>query len=317
MSNLLYSINVVLPIILMALLGYLLKRIKIISEEYITASTKIAFSIAFPCSIFSSMQGVSLSESLDVNLIVFMVTAISLSLVPLLLIVPRFIKDKPIAASVVQGMFRANFLVQGLPLLAIMYGEGNAVACIVMLPFAIATNNIMATVNFVALIPSQRGNGRRPIVSALVKIAKNPLFIGSIVGILFAAMNWKPPAPIGNAIVQIGRIATPMALITLGAEFEFSDLKRDLRYTLPTVLVRLLVLPTLITAAAILCGFRGSSLGGIFLFNGAASAASGYIMSKNMGGNERIAAQAVCMSTVFSAFTLILGIFILKSFNLI
>jgi predicted permease len=36
-----------------------------------------------------------------------------------------------------------------------------------------------------------------------------------------------------------------------------------------------------------------------------------------MGGNEDIAAQAVCLSTALSAFTLMLGIFILKTFSLI
>ncbi len=55
----------------------------------------------------------------------------------------------------------------------------------------------------------------------------------------------------------------------------------------------------------------------LFLFNGAACASAGYIMCKAMGGNEDIAAQAVCLSTALSAFTLMLGIFILKTFSLI
>ena len=317
LDNLLYSINVVLPIILITLLGYILKRRRFVTEGYIAVSTKLAFNIAFPCSIFAGMQGVSLSESIDMGLIMFLMVAITVSTLLLLLIVPRFVKDRPTAASVVQGMFRANFLVQGLPLLTIMYGEGNFVACTILLPFAVAINNVMATVNFVVLIPEQRGNGKRPILGALIKIAKNPLFLGSVAGLLFAGMNWSLPSPLTTAVENLGRIATPMALISLGAEFEFGDVLRDYRFTIPTVLVRLIVLPAVITGAAILFGFRGSSLGGIFLFTGASSAASGYIMSKTMGGNESLAAQCVCLSSVFSAFTLILGIFLLKSFNLI
>jgi predicted permease len=316
-SNLLYSINVVLPIVLMMVLGYFLRRIGMITEEFITVSSKLAFNVAFPCSICASLMGQSLGETFDLPLILFLVTAITVCMLILLLIVPRFIKDRPLAASVVQGMFRANFLVQGLPLLTIMYGAENIAASAVLLAIVVALNNVLATVIFVVLIPDQRCGGRRPILNALLKILKNPLIIGSVVGILLMAFQWTLPSPVANAVTQIGRSAIPLALIALGAEFRLDSLRRDLRYTLPTVLVRLLVIPSITTVAAVLMGFRGQALGSLFLFTGAATAASGYIMCKTMGGNEEVAAQAVGLSTALSAFTLMLGIFILRSFSLI
>jgi predicted permease len=317
LSNLLYSVNVVLPIVLLMALGYFLRRIGMITEGFISVSTRLAFTVAFPCSVFSSLQGQSIRETFDPGLVFFMVSVIVLSMALLLVIVPLFVKDRPLAAAMVQGMFRANFLVQGLPLLTIMYGEGNFAECAVLLPFAIVANNVMATIDFVALIPEQRGDGKRPILNALVKMAKNPLIIGCVAGIVFAALQWELPSPVGSAVSQLGKMAMPMALLALGAEFRFRDLKEDLRYTLPTVLVRLVVLPAFITVSAVWLGFRGTALGGLFLFNGAASAASGYIMCKTMGGNDRIAAQSVCLSTMLSAFTIMMGIFILKTYNLI
>jgi predicted permease len=156
MSNLLYSVNVVLPIVLMMALGYFLRRIGMITEGFIAVSTKLAFNVAFPCSICSSIVGQSLRETFNLKLVAFMMSAIVLSMLILLAIVPRFVKDRPLAAAMVQGMFRANFLVQGLPLLTIMYGSGNIATSAILVTFAVVMNNIMATVNFVVLIREQR-----------------------------------------------------------------------------------------------------------------------------------------------------------------
>lgn len=317
MSNFLYSVNVVLPIVLMMALGYFLRRIGMITEGYIAVSTKLAFSVAFPCSICSSLMGQPLGSTFDLKLVTFMSLGIILSMLFLLAVVPRFVKDRALAAAMVQGMFRANFLVQGLPLLTIIYGAENIASSAVLLTFAIIINNIMATLNFIVLIPEQRGCGKRPVLNAALKIAENPLIIGSAAGFLLSAFGWTLPSAVGNAVGQLGKAATPLALIALGAEFRFESLKRDLKYTLPTVLARLIVIPLAITLLAVLAGFRGQALCSLFLFNGAACASAGYVMCKAMGGNEEIAAQAVCLSTALSAFTLMLGIFILKTFSLI
>jgi len=315
LSNLLFSVNVVLPLVLTTALGYVLRRIGMLSGEFVSIATRFAFSVAFPCSIYRSLAGQTLGEALNVKLVIFCVVAITLSIILPMLIVPRFVRDRTIAAAMVQAMFRANFLIQGASLLETMYGPGSYASCTVLLPFIIALNNILATVVFVILVP-EGSSQKNPVRQAAVKLLKNPLIIGCAVGLLFCSQGWKFPDALESTIQSVGSTATPIALIALGADFRFGDVREYLRFTLPTVLVRLIVIPGLVVPTAVLFGFRGVELSGIFLFTGACCAVSSYIMSKNMGGHEGVAAQSVGLSTVLSAFTIMLGIFILRSLGL-
>ncbi len=317
LDNLMCSINIVLPLVLMMALGYLLRAVRLVGPDFARTGTRVAFTVAFPCSIFSSLAGFSLAEIFDGRLLLFMMAGITLSMLAPLAIVPRLVKDRPTAASMVQAMFRANFLIQGIPLLINTYGEGNIATGAFLLPFAILANNVLSTVIFVALIPGQRGNGKSPVLGALGKMALNPLIIGSVVGLLFSAFGWKLPAAISSTVTQVGRLGTPLAMICMGADFRLSGLRRDLKYTLPSVLVRLIVIPGLMTAAAVLLGFRGVALGSIYLFNATCTAAAGYVMSAAMGGNSDISAQCVGLSAVLSAFTMTAGLFVLLQFGLI
>jgi predicted permease len=317
LQNLLYSINIVLPLVLIGALGYILRRRGKLGEPFTKASNWLAFTIGFPLSIFSNLYERSIREVFDGRLVLFIVLSIALSTLAALLIVPRFVKSRPVAATMVQAMTRNNCLLQGLSLLTIMYGPDHITNGVIMLPFAIAMNNVTATVTFVALIPSQRGTGRSVILSSLAALIKNPLVIACAAGLLFSALEIPVPAAAGDAIGSLGRTATPLALLALGANFRFSDIGNGLKYTAPVVLVRLVVMPGLVTLAAVLLGFTGNALGSIFLFSGSASAAVGSVMARNMGGDAMVADQSVFLTTLLSSFTLVLGIFILKSLALI
>jgi predicted permease len=317
LNNLLYSINIVLPIVLIGLLGYCLKQMRRLGREFTDTASWFAFSVGFPLSIFASRAECSVREAFNGRLVAFIVLSIALCTLICLLIVPRFVKNRPAAASMVQAMTRNNCLLQGLSLLTIMYGPDNIVNGVIMLPFAIAMNNVTATVTFVTLIPSQRAHGRNAVLSAVTALLKNPLVISCAAGLAVSALEISLPAPLENAVSSLGKTATPLALLALGANFRLCDFRGGLKYSIPISAVRLILMPAAVTLAAVLLGFRDNALGSIFLFSGSASAAAGSVMARQMGGDGTVADQAVCLTTVLSAFTLVLGIYILKSLNLI
>jgi len=317
LDDLLYSINIVLPIVLIGLLGYGLKRTGRLGKEFTDTASWFSFSVGFPLSIFANLSECSVREAFNGRLVAFIVLSIALCTLICLMVVPRFVKNRPTAASMVQAMTRNNCLLQGLSLLTIMYGPDNIVNGVVMLPFAIAMNNVTATVTFVALIPSQRARGRNAVLSAVLALLKNPLVISCAAGLAASVLEISLPAPVKSAVTSVGKTATPLALLSLGANFRLCDFRSGLKYSIPIGAVRLILMPAAVTFAAVLFGFRGNALGSIFLFSGSASAAAGSVMARQMGGDGTVADQAVCLTTVLSAFTLILGIYILKSLVLI
>ena len=311
-------LNVIVPVILIAALGYILRQRGKITDGFLKSGSMLAFSVGFPCNIVSSFCDMNFDEILNTRLLGLILAVEVLSSVLPMIIVPRFVKDGRIAASMVQSMFRANVLVQGITLLTNVYGEGNIAAGTFLLPFMVLCNNFMATLTFVFLVKDDSGKkGGAAVLNALKKILQNPLFISSLLGVLLSAFHITLPTMLKSTLSQIGKIASPLALICMGAELHFDTIRKGLRYTIPTVLVRLVVIPLCSTLAAIAMGFRGVELGSVYLFTSCCSATAGYVLASSMGGDPDIASQSICLSVLMSAFTVTAGLFILLQNNLI
>ena len=77
------------------------------------------------------------------------------------------------------------------------------------------------------------------------------------------------------------------------------------------------MLPIIAVTAAVLVGLRGPSLGVVLICFGAPTAVSSYIMAKKMDNDHELAAQILLLSTFVCVFTILIGIFTLKSLMLI
>jgi len=314
MENLILSIEIVFPTIGIMMFGWFLNRLGCFSRDFVKGGTWFSFNIAVPMSIFMSLQGRDLNAFFNVKLVLYMVLGLVCSSMLLTWIVPRFVEDKPKAAAMAQGMFRANFSVQGLPMLTKTYGAENIAPGAVTFPFLVVANNVLGTLMYVLLIPEQGGGA---VKKALKKLIKNPLIIGSAAGVLAAVLKLPLAGVVLDTVNQIGRIGTPLILVCLGAEIDFGNLRRNLRYTLPTTFVRLVVVPGLLTLVGALLGFRGIELGTIYLFNASCTVVAGYVIAAAMGGDTAIAAESLGLTALFSSVTVTLGLTILLHFGLI
>ena len=102
-------------------------------------------------------------------------------------------------------------------------------------------------------------------------------------------------------------------MIMLGAQFRPSELRKGLRYTLPTAAVHLILYPVVAISTAILLGARGEALAAIFLFTSVTNPPSSPVIAGNLGGSEEIAAQCMVMNLTVSVFTCLIGLSILRA----
>ena len=317
MQNMLYSVNTVLPILLIGVLGYILRRIGMITPGFLSAVATLIYAVAFPCATFASLMSSNLREifaPLPVYLLcgyVVVVTGLCF------LFMPRLVKDGPIAASLTQAMIRQARLAQSIPLLEIMYGTPGVAAGMIVQPFAALAENLASVAIFLVMVPHPAQKVRHAVWSTIQTFLANPLILSCILGIAFAWLGWRLPTPLENTVTSVGSTAAPLALLMMGAQFDPVRFRAGLRYTLPTALTHLVVLPAIMTALAVVWGLRGAPLAMIFLFTGSANSASAPVLARNMGGDEEIAGQCLCLTSLLSVLTMILGIFGLKSLGLI
>ncbi|MFR0950834.1 MAG: AEC family transporter [Ruminococcus callidus] len=146
----------------------------------------------------------------------------------------------------------------------------------------------------------------------------NPIILGIAVGMLWSVLHIPQPTILHKSVSYLGHMATPLALIALGASFRLENAKGKLGLTLGISAAKLFLFCALFLPAAIWLGFRTEKLIAILVMLGSATTCSCFVMAKNMSMfTGTITACAVMMTTLLSAFSLTMWLFVMKSLGYI
>ena len=125
------------------------------------------------------------------------------------------------------------------------------------------------------------------------------------------------PSILQKPIDDLSKVATPLALFLLGASIDFSKTGAHVRQLSLCVLAKLVVFPLAAVLAGALMGMRGGELASLLIIFGAPTAVNSAVMAQQMGSDGDLATEAVVFTTAFSALTVFLFVFALKSLALI
>ena len=181
-ADLIFSANVVVPIFLLILLGYVLTRIKLWDGHFLKIANQVCFKCLLPVLLFYNVATANIFEVLNFKLIIYVCLCACLLCGILFLIVPLFIKDKKRRGVMIQGTFRSNFLLFGVPLGLSIGGTQGAVLAAVVASFYVPVINMLSVISLYAFSDSES----KSIKYALLGIVKNPLIIGGVSGLIFS-----------------------------------------------------------------------------------------------------------------------------------
>ena len=172
-----------------------------------------------------------------------------------------------------------------------------------------------------------RGEGKINVKKILVDITKNPLVRSIFLGILAliiravfvkygVTFRFSEITPLYKVLSYLSNLATPMALLALGAQFEFSAVSELKKEIIAGTLMRTAVVPILGVGIAYLF-FRDSFSGAHFATFVAVfctpTAVSSVPMTQEMDGDVILAGQYVVWTTLVSTLTVFLASFLLRS----
>lgn len=313
-DNFIFTINAVLPVFIMILLGYIFRRINLINENFISTANKFVYMAAITAYLFRSTAMTNFHEIMDLKFIFFIISATLLSFLAVWIIAETLIKDKAVAGTFIQGSFRGNFAFIGIPMAISILGESGAGKASLVVMFVVPLYNILSV--FILSIRSSKKKKLR-IKRILLDVLKNPLIISIMTGIIFSLLSIKIPYLLDKPLQSLGSISTPLALIVIGGSFSFRTAGTKLKPAILAALLKTTVLPVIVITLAVLSGFTGGDLIIIFVMAAAPTAISSYVLSVIMDGDSDLAASIVIFSTVITAFTNTLGIYIFKTFGVI
>lgn len=290
-----FAFTVIGPVLLLLAMGNLLYRRGLLNDGFVEAGSKLVFTIALPALLFLSISQADFSHAANPTLIGVGLVG-TLLFFCLLMGFSHFAVEKAQARGVVvQGGFRANMGIIGLAYCANTYGNDGLAAASVYLGLVTILFNVLSVfvLNFYL-------DGQRSAMSHVKGIATNPLIIAILLALPFSYYQVTLPVIFTTTGEYFAQLTLPLALICTGASLQFRSFSDDWKDISISTVSKCLLYPSCLVGMAYLMGIRGMGLGIILLMSIAPTAAASYVMVRNLGGDHRLAASIIAVTTVIS-----------------
>lgn len=316
MNDFIFSINVTFPIFLVMVIGWVLKQIGMLNDNFVTVANRFNFKVTLPFMLFRDISSVDIKAVFDLKFVLFCAIASSICFWGIWGATKLFLKDHTMRGAFVQASFRSSAAVMGLAFISNIYGT-SAMGPLMIIG-AVPLYNIYSVL--VLTFEADYGEEARDtgkIKQACINIAKNPIIIAIVLGLLVALAGIQFPTIVNKTVNSVAQMATPLALIALGAGFEGRKALAKMKPTLWASAIKLVLQPLIFLPVAAYLGFDGEKMIAILIMLAAPATPSCYIMAKNMKNDGVLTASIVVMTTLLAAFTLTGWIYILRVMALI
>ncbi len=315
MESLLFSFNIIAPVFLMGMIGYYLRQKEMITGSFVTQATGLCFDLLLPCMLFRSVYTADRSNVGDMRLFWYCFLGNLFVIVAAAVIVPLFIKEKKKIGTVVQAIFRSNVMLVGLSILQSTYGKEGADCAAFLIAPVISMFTIASVIVFAVF--DETNGVKLSFKTVFLKIVKNHYIIALSLGLICLGVEIRLPIFAEKTVNYLADIATPFSLLMLGGQFSFANAQNNLRFSLITSFIRLVIVPGIFVAGGIMLGYSGPPLLTILVLFGSSCAASCAAMALRSGGDHQLAGEITFISTFFSVFTLFGFIAVLRSAGLL
>jgi predicted permease len=311
LDNFLICLQAVVPMFILLAIGVLIRRSRIIDDASLKKCNRMVFLACFPTIIFENLYGAKFGDAWNTKLVLFALVVLALIIAFTIPLVMQVEKEPASRGAMIQAIYRSNFVIMGLPIVANIYGKGNLAMTAMLIAIIVPTYNVLAVV----VLETFR-QGRVDVRHMVKRVVTNPLILGGVVGVVFVITQWKLPQPVENVVGDLSSTATTMSLLILGASFSVHSLKRNWRNLVICVLGRLVVMPGLFLPAAVLAGFRDMAFLSLLAMLASPAAISSYTMAVSMDSDGELAGNCVIFTSAASCGTLVMWLFVFKSMNI-
>lgn len=315
MEQLLFSLNSTVPIFLVMVIGYIIRRLGMIDDTFVKTLNKLNYTVTLPFLVFKDLAGSDFYSVWDTRYVLYCFLVTFVSIAGIWLLAGLFYRNKANLGEFVQASYRSSAAVLGIAFIQNIYGNSGMAP--LMIIGTVPLYNVAAVLILSFTGPEAHGLDKASLKKSLKGIVTNPILIGIALGVLASVCRMDFPVMIDKTINNIAVLASPLALLGLGAGFEGRKAIKQLVPTAASSALKLVILPALFLPLAIHMGFTQEKLVAILVMLGSPTTASCYIMAKNMGHEGTLTSGTVVATTFLSSITLTAWLFILRSMELI
>lgn len=313
LANLMFSVNMSLPLFVLLGLGYFLRRKEMLSDDYVARSTNLVYYVMLPAKMFLETANTDLSTAFGGKYVTVAVVGVIVQFVLVWVLGNLICKDKSKQSAFSHASYRGNFAYLGMALLQNIYNTNTIASAAVIMALVLPIYNIQGVV----LMSIKEGDGKFHLGKILKSILKNPVILAVIAALPFAALQIELPYVATKSLTYLQTATSTMALLTVGASIKLDAIQHDLKLLLEVAGVKLVLLPVLWMAAAFSIGLTPEQTVTLTIMASMPSAVNVYIVTDKLGGDGQMASGAVVVTHLVSLFTMTGVVFMLRTIGMI
>ena len=314
-ADLIFSANVVVPIFLLIMLGYVLTRVKLWDDHFLKIANEVCFKCLLPVLLFYNVATADIFAVFNLKLILYVCFCACAICGLLFLVVPMFVKEKKRRGVMIQGTFRSNFLLFGVPLGLSIGGDEGAVLAAVVASFYVPVINMLSVISLYAFSDAEN----KSLKTAAIGIVKNPLIIGGVSGLIFSvirnSIGFEMPVIMDTTLFNIKSAATPLAFLILGGDLKFGNMLRNVKFSFLSVLGKTVLIPAVMLPVSAMLGFDALEMAILTAVFATPNAVSSYAMARNYEADYELAGEIITLGTLLSVVTMFVFITVARSFG--
>lgn len=316
LENLIFSLNSTMPLFFMMLLGYILYRVKFLNDNFLSVANKFVYNVTLPVMLFNDLATADIRSSFDAGYVGFCAAVTVVSILIIWGLSRWLFRDKSIVGEFVQGCYRSSAAILGGAFIQNIYGTSGMGGLMIL--GSVPLYNVFAVLILALESPQEATEplGRK-LRRSIISVLRNPTLIAIVLGLLASLVELPLPAIATKTMSSLGGVTTPLALLIIGAGFQGKAALEKIGPTALATAVKLLVLPAVFLPAAILLGFTDQKLVALLVMLGSITTPSAYVMARQMGHKGTLTASICAATTIFSALTLTLWLFLARSMGYI
>lgn len=308
MDSLVFSLNATVPIFTIIFISYFLRQKGFFTDAFVSGADRFTFRILLPLLLFQDIARGDIQKLFEPRFF-FFCFGITVLTIAIIWICAHLFLDRSIISAFVQASYRSSVAILGVAFAENIYGSAGYVP--LMIVAIVPLYNIVA-VTVLTVYSAEPLPGKSLARTCLKGILTNPIILGIFLALPFSLLQIQFPMMVTKTIAIFADMASPLALVVIGAGFEGGKALSRLKVATVASFIKLVALPAIFLPISYWIGFRGEALVALAIMLGSPTTVTSYIMAKNMGGDATLSANAVVITTAASALTLTVIIFVLR-----
>jgi predicted permease len=292
-----------LPVFLLIVTGFGLRRILLKEEAHWVGLERLVYYVLFPALLIQTLAHAKLGgvpvAGVGGALLIAVVLMMTLCLALRPLLQARLNLNGPGFTSLFQCSCRWQTYV-ALAVAGNLYGDlGLTLASVAMLAMIPLLNIVCVWVLAHYAAPTRLSWPR-----IILTICQNPLIWACVIGLALNLSGLALPRWINDLTDALGRSSLALGLLVVGAGLQLKGVLRPPPAAYVTVFLKLILMPVMAIGLGRAFGLTGVNLAIVACCSSVPTASSAYVLARQMGGDASLVAEILTIQTALAVFTM-------------